>query len=112
MSTLPPLAALAAAARLLEAEGFAVVARNERGDSLYFASQGERATLRLSNHARRPRQRRTHPEVATSLVIRESRSATQIKALTAAAKRNYFLAIAAKHLAVTGDASIESASGK
>ncbi|CAA2159579.1 hypothetical protein MBRA_04763 [Methylobacterium brachiatum] len=107
MSTLPPSAALALAARLLEAEGFAIVARNERGDSFYLARQGERATLRLSNHARRPRQRRTHPEVATSLVIREARSAAQIEALIAAAKRNYFLAIAATY-AVIGDSPAEN----
>ena len=86
---LPPLAALAYAARLLEAAGFGVVARNTRGDSLYLAPMGEAATLRVSNHARRPRQRRTHPEVATSLVIRGPRSAAQVEALVAAALREF-----------------------
>ncbi|MDP4002490.1 hypothetical protein [Methylobacterium sp. NEAU K] len=107
MTALPPSAALAHAARLLEAEGFAVVARNERGDSLYLAPEGERATLRLSNHARRPRQRRTHPEVATSLVIRESRSAVQIEALVAAAMRTFFLAIEATRGSAPGGRSNE-----
>ncbi|MDH2308301.1 hypothetical protein [Methylobacterium brachiatum] len=107
MSTLRPSAALALAARLLEAEGFAIVARNERGDSFYLARQGEHATLRLSNHARRPRQRRTHPEVATSLVIREARSAAQIESLIAAAKRNYVLAIAARHAVLTDEVPAE-----
>lgn len=86
---LPPAAALALATRLLEAQGFTVVARNERGDSLYLARPGQDATLRLSNHARRPRQRRTHPEVATSLVVAVPKRAGQIEAMIAAALRDY-----------------------
>lgn len=90
MSTpLPPAAALAHAARLLEAGGFSEVARNGRGDSLYLARQGGGATLRLSNHARRPRQRRNHPEVVTSLIIRKPKNAFQIEALVAAAVRDF-----------------------
>jgi len=86
---LSPAAALALAAELLEAQGFIIVARNERGDSLYFALPGQDATLRLSNHARRPRQRRTHPEVVTSLVVATPKRPHQLVTLIAAAQRNY-----------------------
>ena len=96
MSALSPAAALAHAARLLEAEGFTIVARNGRGDSLYLAPEGESATLRVSNHARRPRQRWNHPEVMASLVIRAPRSAAQVEAMVAAALRD-FAARAATH---------------
>ena len=91
MTALPPAAALAHAVRLLEAKGFTILARNGRGDSLYLAREGETATLRVSNHPRRPRQRRNHPEVATSIVIRASRSPAQVEAMVAAALRNFFL---------------------
>ena len=87
--TLNPRAALASAAQLLERDGFAIVARNERGDSLYLARAGESATLRLSNHARRPKQRRSHPEVAASLIIRTPKSAAQIAGMVAAALRDF-----------------------
>jgi hypothetical protein len=86
---LPPAAALAFAARLLEAQGFTIVARNERGDSLYLARSGHEATLRLSNHARRPRQRRSHPEVVTSLVVATPKRLSQLDLMIAAAMRDY-----------------------
>ena len=86
---LSPAAALALVAELLEAQGFRVVARNERGDSLYLALAGQDATLRLSNHARRPRQRRTHPEVVTSLVVATPKRIRQLEAMIAAAQRDY-----------------------
>ncbi len=86
---LPPPAALAVAARLLEARGFTIVARNERGDTLYLARPGHNATLRLSNHARRPRQRRSHPEVVTSLVVATPKRLGQLDVMIAAALRDY-----------------------
>ncbi|WP_243926571.1 hypothetical protein [Methylobacterium sp. E-065] len=86
---LPPPAALAVAARLLEAQGFTIVARNERGDTLYLARPGHNATLRLSNHARRPRQRRSHPEVVTSLVVATPKRLGQLDVMIAAALRDY-----------------------
>lgn len=86
---LPPAAALARAAQMLEAHGFTIVARNERGDSLYLARAGQGATLRLSNHARRPRQRRTHPEVVTSLIVATPKRVSQLEALIAAALRDF-----------------------
>jgi hypothetical protein len=86
---LPPIAALALAARLLEAHGFTIVARNERGDSLYLARPGQDATLRLSNHTRRPRQRRNHPEVVTSLVVATPKRPGQVAAMVADALRDF-----------------------
>jgi hypothetical protein len=86
---LPPAAALALAARLLEAQGFTIVARNERGDSLYLARPGHDAALRLSNHARRPRQRRNHPEVVTSLVVATPKRPSQLAVMVAAALRDF-----------------------
>jgi hypothetical protein len=80
---------LALAARLLEAQGFTVVARNDRGDSLYLARPGHGAILRLSNHARRPRQRRNHPEVVTSLVVATPKRPSQLKVMIAAALREF-----------------------
>lgn len=89
MTALAPADAIALAARLLTARGFSVVARNARGDSLYLALDGGRATIRVSNHARGPKQRRSHPEVATSLVVRDLRSEAQIEAMVAAALRDF-----------------------
>lgn len=86
---LPPVAALTLAARLLEARGFMIVARNERGDSLYLARPGQDGTLRLSNHARRPRQRRSHPEVVTSLVVATPKRPDQLAVMVAAALRDF-----------------------
>lgn len=86
---LPPLAALARAARLLAEHGFGEVARNDRGDSLYLAKGDDPWRLRLSNHARTPKQRRGHPEVLASLVVREPRTEAQVAAMVAAALRDY-----------------------
>ena len=79
--------AVALAVRRLEERGFTVTGRNERGDSVYLASPDGVGVLRVSNHARTPAQRRKHPEVATSIVIREPKSAAQVEALVAAAIR-------------------------
>ncbi|WP_267425772.1 hypothetical protein [Methylobacterium sp. GC_Met_2] len=86
---LPPAAALTLAATLLEAQGFTIVARNERGDSLYLARPDQDATLRLSNHARRPRQRRNHPEVVTSLVVATPKRPSQLRVMITAALRDF-----------------------
>ncbi|GJD81308.1 hypothetical protein [Methylobacterium gregans] len=89
MSALPPPAALARAARLLTAHGFREVARNARGDSLYLARGDDPWRLRLSNHARTPKQRRGHPEVLASLVVREPKTEAQVAAMVEAALRDY-----------------------
>ncbi|MGV7033706.1 hypothetical protein [Methylobacterium symbioticum] len=89
MSALPPPQALARAAALLAGQGFRVVARNDRGDSLYLAEGDGPYRLRLSNHARTPKQRRGHPEVLASLVIRAPRTEAQLAALVEAALRDY-----------------------
>ncbi|WP_232630409.1 hypothetical protein [Methylobacterium sp. Leaf118] len=85
---LPPLRALAEAGRLLAGHGFREVARNDRGDSLYFARDAGPERLRLSNHARTPKQRRGHPEVVASLVIRQPKTRGQVAALVEATLRN------------------------
>ena len=89
MSALPPPAALARAARLLAEHGFREIARNERGDSLYLAQGDTPWRLRLSNHARTPKQRRGHPEVLASLVVRAPRTEAQVAAMVEAALRDY-----------------------
>ncbi len=94
--TLPPGAALAVAARLLEAEGFAITARNERGDSLYLRRPGEPWHLRLSNHARTGKQRRRRTDILTSLVIDAPRAEPQIATLVAGALRNFEAALKAR----------------
>lgn len=91
MSSLPPREAVALAVARLQARGFVVVARNERGDSLYLALAGHRFRLRVSNHARRPRQRRTHAEVLASLVIDGPRSEEQVERLVEAVVRDFTL---------------------
>ena len=73
-AVLPPLAALDLAARLFAAEGFAVAARNERGDSLYLHRPGCPWHLRLSNHSRTAKQRKRRTDILTSLVIDGPRS--------------------------------------
>lgn len=90
MSSLPPREAVALAVARLQARGFVVVARNESGDSLYLAA-GRRFRLRVSNHARRPRQRRTHAEVLASLVIDGPRSEEQVERLVEAVVRDFTL---------------------
>ncbi|WP_336489054.1 hypothetical protein [Methylobacterium nigriterrae] len=89
MSALPPAAALARAVRLLSAQGFRETARNARGDSVYLRPEGCAYALRVSNHARTPRQRRNHPEAIVSLVIRSTRTEAQVAALAAAAARDF-----------------------
>ena len=89
MTALPRLQALARAAALLAGHGFREVARNGRGDSLYLARGAEPHRLRLSNHARTPKQRRGHPEVLASLVIRAPRTEGQVAAMVEAVLRDY-----------------------
>jgi hypothetical protein len=86
---LPPRAALARAARLLEASGFREVARGARGDSLYLARPGCPWHLRLSNHARSVKQRRRRTDVLTSLVVDAPRSEDQVAALVRSALGNF-----------------------
>lgn len=85
---LPPLRALALASALLSEYGFREVARNARGDSLYLARGHDPGRLRLSNHARTPKQRRGHPEVLASLVIHQPRTRAQVAAMVEAALRD------------------------
>lgn len=91
---LPPLAALGLAARLLEAEGFIVAARNERGDSFYLQRPGCPWHLRLSNHARTAKQRGRRTDILTSLVIDGPRSADRVAALVRGAQRDFEAALA------------------
>jgi hypothetical protein len=93
---LPPLKALALAARLLEARGFEVVARNERGDSLYLRPADCPWHLRLSNHARTAKQRARRTDILASLVIDGPRSAERIEALVADAVSNFRASLARK----------------
>lgn len=93
-ATLPPLAALDFAARLLVAEGFVVAARNERGDSLYLHRPGSPWHLRLSNHSRTAKQRKRRTDILASLVIGEPRSADQVVALVRGAQRDFEAALA------------------
>lgn len=102
---MPPLAprqALARASTLLTAHGFHEVARNERGDSLYLARGDGPERLRLSNHARTPNQRRLHPEVMASLVIRAPKTEAQVAALVEAALRDFAGGLERKGLARRG----------
>ncbi|WP_342152744.1 hypothetical protein [Methylorubrum sp. SB2] len=85
---LPPVQALALARTLLTDHGFREVARNERGDSFYLARGDDPGRLRLSNHARTPKQRRGHPEVLASLVVRQPRTPAQVAAMVEAALRD------------------------
>lgn len=89
MDPLPPREALALASHLLTAHGFRETARNERGDSLYLARGEGPERLRLSNHARTPKQRRVHPEVMASLVIRAPKTEAQVAAMVEAALRDF-----------------------
>nr|WP_301288755.1 MULTISPECIES: hypothetical protein [Methylorubrum] len=74
---------------MLTAHGFRETARNERGDSLYLARGEGPERLRLSNHARTSKQRRVHPEVMASLVIRAPKTDAQVAALVEAALRDF-----------------------
>lgn len=86
---LGPAAALARAFDRLSERGFIEVARNSRGDSVYCKREGCDFALRVSNHARTPKQRRNHPDAVVSLVLREPKSAAQVDAMVEAALRNF-----------------------
>ncbi|MDP4022251.1 hypothetical protein Q8W71_06430 [Methylobacterium sp. NEAU 140] len=92
-AALSPAAAIAYAARLLEARGFAEAARNTRGDSLYLRPPGSPWHLRLSNHPRTMKQRRRRTDVLTSLVIDAPRSTEQVETLVRGAQANFFAAL-------------------
>lgn len=87
MTALAPTAAIALAVRLLEEAGFSVSARNERGDSVYCRSSPDSPAIRVSNHARTPKQRQKHPDVATSLVFRAPKTPEQVAVMVEAAQR-------------------------
>ena len=93
---MPPLRALALAARLLEAQGFTIVARNDRGDSLYLRLADCPWHLRLSNHARTAKQRAKRTDILASLVIDGPRAPERIEALVADAVRNFQASLARK----------------
>ncbi|GJE16493.1 hypothetical protein [Methylobacterium marchantiae] len=89
MSLLGPKDALARAVAGIAAQGFAIVARNTRGDSVYLKPEGGAFALRVSNHARTPKQRANHPDSVTSLVLRQPKTAAQVDAMVAEALRNF-----------------------
>ncbi|MHC2089397.1 hypothetical protein [Methylobacterium sp. CM6244] len=89
MTLLNPTDALARAVAGVASHGFLIVARNTRGDSVYLKPEGSVFALRVSNHARTPKQRANHPDSVTSLVIRQPKTESQIDALVTEALRNY-----------------------
>lgn len=91
---LPPRAALEEAARILEAHGFAIVARNERGDSLYLRRPDCAWHLRVSNHGRTAKQRARRSDILASLVIDGPRSPDQLGKAVRDAVRNFEAALA------------------
>jgi hypothetical protein len=91
-----PLAALEWAAHLLAREGFAVTARNARGDSLYLKPVDSLWHLRVSNHARTAKQRSRRTDILTSLVIDGPRSPEQVERMVADAVRNFRASLARK----------------
>ncbi|ONF50601.1 hypothetical protein [Methylobacterium radiotolerans] len=93
-SSLPPLEALGLAARMLEAQGFAIVARNERGDSLYLRRPDCAWHLRVSNHARTAKQRARRSDILASLVVDGPRSPDRVRKLVREAVRNFEAALA------------------
>lgn len=106
---LPPDRALALARTHLAEHGFREVARNARGDSLYLARGDDPGRLRLSNHARTPKQRRGHPEVLASLVIRQPRTRAQIAAMVEAALRDVAGGLRRRDQAASGSGSEKAA---
>ena len=86
---LRPAEALARAVDLLVARGFTEVARNTRGDSVYLEPEGCAFALRVSNHARTPKQRKNHPDAITSLVLRDPTSEAALAEAVAMALRNF-----------------------
>lgn len=81
---------------MLEAHGFAVVARNERGDSLYLKRPDSAWHLRVSNHARTAKQRARRSDILASLVIDGPRAPERLRALVEEAVRNFQGALAGK----------------
>ena len=86
---LRPAEALARAVERLAAQGFAVVARNTRGDSVYLKPEACAFALRVSNHARTAKQRKNHPDAITSLVIRTPQTERSVNALVEQALQNF-----------------------
>jgi 4-hydroxyphenylpyruvate dioxygenase-like putative hemolysin len=86
---LRPAEALARAVERLAAQGFAVVARNTRGDSVYLKTEACAFALRVSNHARTAKQRKNHPDAITSLVLRDPTSEAALAEAVAVAVRNF-----------------------
>ena len=80
----------ARAVAILTAQGFAVVARNTRGDSVYLKPEGCAFALRVSNHARTPKQRKNHPDAITSLVLRDPTSEAALAEAVAVAAAEFF----------------------
>ena len=93
-SSLPPLEALGLAARMLETQGFAIIARNERGDSLYLRRPDCAWHLRVSNHARTAKQRARRSDILASLVVDGPRSPDRVEKLVREAVRNFEAALA------------------
>jgi hypothetical protein len=72
------------------AQGFTLAASNTRRDSHYLKPEGCAFALRISNHARTPKQRKNHPDAITSLVIRTPQTEASVDALVEQALRNFF----------------------
>ena len=102
---LSPLKALALAARMLEANGFTVVARNERGDSLYLKRPDGPWHLRVSNHPRTAKQRSRRTDILASLIIDGPRSPERLRIHDAEAVRNFQGALARKGDQASADGS-------
>jgi hypothetical protein len=90
VSLAPPLAAaFDHATRLLVAEGFVAESWNERRDTLYLRRTDSPFFLRVSNHARTPKQRRRRTDILTSLILDRSCSPERIGALVRGAVRDF-----------------------
>ena len=101
----PPSVALARATALLSRHGFATLARNERGDTLYLAPPDCPFRLRVSNHARSPGQRRRRSDVLTSLVLSGPRSEAQLARMVEQAVRDLAAARARREDQASGAGS-------
>ncbi|WP_205821011.1 hypothetical protein [Methylobacterium nonmethylotrophicum] len=84
-----PAAAIAQARALLLAEGFVEVGQGTRGESFYFRLPGTDGQVRVANHARTPRQRLKHPEVAASLVVAGPLSEAALRVRLSATLRDF-----------------------
>lgn len=91
-----PSAMLDLAARMLADYGFSIVARNERGDSLYLRRTDVPWHLRLSNHPRTAKQRARRADILTSLVVEGTCSRTELQERVGQAVRNFEIALALK----------------